>query len=299
MSFLLSPLSPLLPSGYSVPELLTWFLNGPAKVGLRFLTAFRFGISIIVEFMKKFFTHVYEISAFALRFFKEIFIPPYEIGEFAEHLENFGSRSLPLVSAIGLLMGLILALQTKPTLARFGAESFLPAMVAISVVRELGPVLTALVVAGRVASGIGAEIGSMKVTEQIDALEVSSVEPYHFLVVPRVLAGVLALPLLTAYADALAIIGTFGVVYISGEMGWQLFMTSTVTSLSIADVVPGIAKTFFFGFTISMVGCYFGFKASGGTASVGKAATSAVVFSSFLILILDFILVKTGILIFE
>lgn len=249
--------------------------------------------------MKRFFIHVYELTAFSLRFFKEIFLPPYEFWEFAGHLENFGSRSFPLVSVIGLLMGLILALQTKPTLARFGADSFLPAMVAISVVRELGPVITALVVAGRVSSGIGAEIGSMKVTEQIDALEVSSVDPYRFLVVPRVLAGVIALPLLTAYADLLAVIGAFAIMFISGGMGWQLFMTSTITSLSVADVIPGIAKTFFFGFIISIVGSYFGFKASGGTASVGKAATSAVVFASFLILITDFVLVKVGILLFE
>lgn len=234
-----------------------------------------------------------------MRFVKEAFIPPYEFGEFAAHLENFGSRSFPLVSVIGLLMGLILALQTKPTLARFGAESFLPAMVAISVVRELGPVITALVVAGRVSSGIGAEIGSMRVTEQIDALEVSSVDPYRFLVVPRVLAGIVALPLLTAYADFLGIIGAFVVMFVSGGMGWQLFMSSTITSLSIADIVPGIGKTFFFGYIIAMVGSYFGFKASGGTEGVGKAATSAVVFASFLILITDFVLVKVGILLFE
>ena len=248
--------------------------------------------------MKRFFIHVYELTVFSLRFFKEVFLPPYEFGEFAGHLENFGSRSLPLVSVIGLLMGLILALQTKPTLARFGAESFLPAMVAISIVRELGPVITALVVAGRISSGIGAEIGSMKVTEQTDALEVSSVDPYRFLVVPRILAGIISLPLLTAYADFLGIIGAFAIMYISAGMSWQLFMTATITSLSIADIVPGIAKTFFFGFIISTVGSYFGFKASGGTASVGKAATSAVVFASFLILITDFVLVKVGILIF-
>lgn len=249
--------------------------------------------------MRRFFEHIYDLTAFSLRFFKEVFRPPYEFGEFASHLENFGSRSFPLVSVIGLLMGLILALQTKPTLARFGAESFLPAMVAISVIRELGPVITALVVAGRVASGIGAEIGSMKVTEQVDALEVSSVDPYRFLVVPRVLAGVIALPLLTAYADLLGIMGAFAVMFVSGGMGWQLFMTSTITSLSIADIIPGIAKTFFFGFIISTVGSYFGFKASGGTEGVGKAATSAVVFASFLILITDFVLVKVGILLFE
>lgn len=249
--------------------------------------------------MRRFLEHIYELTAFALRFFKEVFIPPYELGEFAGHLENFGSRSFPLVSVIGLLMGLILALQTKPTLARFGAESFLPAMVAISVVRELGPVITALVVAGRVSSGIGAEIGSMRVTEQVDALEVSSVDPYRFLVVPRVLAGIIALPLLTAYADLLGIMGAFAVMFVSGGMGWQLFMTSTITSLSIADIIPGIAKTFFFGFIISVVGSYFGFKASGGTEGVGKAATSAVVFASFLVLITDFVLVKVGILIFE
>ncbi len=246
--------------------------------------------------MKRFFIEVYEISVFSMRFFKELFIPPYEIDEFAGHLENFGLRSLPLVSVIGLLMGLILSLQTKPTLARFGAESFLPAMVAISVVRELGPVITAIVVAGRVSGGIGAEIGSMKVTEQIDALEVSSVDPYRFLVVPRVFAGIVALPLLTTYADLLAVIGAFAIMYTSGGMGWRLFIIST--SLSIADIVPGIGKTFFFGFIISMLGSYFGFKAEGGTASVGKAATTAVVFSSFLILLTDFVLVKVGILIF-
>ena len=249
--------------------------------------------------MKKFLVQIHEVSAFSLRFFKEVVVPPYDPGEFAEHLTNFGLRSFPLVSVIGLLMGLILSLQTKPVLARFGAESFLPVMVAVSVVRELGPVITALVVAGRVSGGIGAEISSMKVTEQIDALEVSSVDPYRFLVVPRVLAGIVVLPLLTAYADLLAVIGTFAIMYVSGGMSWQLFTTTTVTSLSIADVVPGIGKTFFFGFIISTVGAYFGFKAEGGTASVGRAATSAVVFASFLILIADFVLVKVGILIFE
>jgi len=249
--------------------------------------------------MKKFLVQIYEVFAFSLRFFREVFIPPYEVGEFAEHLTNFGLRSFPLVSVIGLLMGLILSLQTKPVLSRFGAESFMPVMVAVSVVRELGPVITAIVVAGRVSSGIGAELGSMKVTEQIDALEVSSVDPYRFLVVPRVLAGVVALPLLTAYADLLAIIGSFAIMYVSGGMGWQLFATTTVASLSTADVVPGIGKTFFFGFVISTVGAYFGFKAEGGTASVGRAATSAVVFASFLILITDLVLVKVGILIFE
>jgi len=249
--------------------------------------------------MKHFFIRVYEITVFSLRFFKEVGVPPYEVGEFAGHLANFGLRSFPLVSVIGLLMGLILSLQTKPVLSRFGAESFLPVMVAVSVVRELGPVITALVVAGRVSSGIGAEIGSMKVTEQIDALEVSSVDPYRFLVVPRILAGIVALPLLTAYADFLAVIGSFAIMYVSGGIGWQFFLSSTVTALSFADVIPGIGKTFFFGFVISTIGAYFGFKAEGGTASVGRAATSSVVFASFLILITDFVLVKVGILIFE
>ncbi len=249
--------------------------------------------------MKRFFVRVYDLTAFSLRFFKEAILPPYEFGEFAQHLQNFGSRSFPLVSVIGLLMGLILALQTKPTLERFGAESVLPAMVAISGLRELGPVITARVVAGRVSSGIGAEIGSMRVTEQIDALEVSSVDPYRFLVVPRVLAGTIALPLLTAYADLLAVLGAYIFMFVSGGMGWQLFVTSTISSLSISDVVPGIGKTFFFGYIISIVGSYFGFNAAGGTEGVGKAATSAVVFASFLILIMDLVLVKVGILLFE
>ena len=248
--------------------------------------------------MKRFFTHLYELASFSFRFVKEALVPPYEFGELVSHLEDFGSRSLPLVSAIGLLMGLILALQTKPTLARFGAESFLPAMVAISVVRELGPVITALIVAGRVSSGIGAEIASMRVTEQIDALEVSTVDPYHFLVVPRVIAAVIVLPLLTAYADFLAIIGAFIVMFVTGDMGWQLFITSTLNSLSISDIVPGIAKTFFFGYIIAIVGSYFGFRTEGGTEGVGKAATSSVVFASFIILIADLVLVRIGIILF-
>jgi phospholipid/cholesterol/gamma-HCH transport system permease protein len=249
--------------------------------------------------MKKFFENIYEMTSFSLRFFKELPLPPYEAQEFVKHVENFGLRSFPLVSVIGILMGLILALQTRPTLERFGAESFLPAMVAISVVRELGPVITALVVAGRVSSGIGAEIGSMRVTEQIEALEVSSIDPYRFLVVPRIAAGIIALPLLTAYADLLSIIGAYAVTFISGGTSWQLYASSVISSLTVADIVPGLAKTFIFGYIIAAVGSYFGFNAYGGTTSVGKAATASVVFASFLILITDLLAVKVGILIFE
>ncbi|MBN1447197.1 MAG: ABC transporter permease [Bacteroidetes bacterium] len=235
---------------------------------------------------------VYKITMFGLRFFRYVFRPPYEFAEVRKHLDNLGSKSIPLLTIVGLIMGLILALQSRPTLDRFGAGGFLPAMISLTIVRELGPVITALIVAGRVSSGIGAEVGSMRVTEQIDALEVSAVDPYNFLVVTRVLACMIILPLLTAYVDFLAIFGGFLAEYINGNSSFMLYFTEVVQSLQFYDILPGVGKTIAFGYIIGVIGAYQGFNTSRGTEGVGRAATSAVVLASLNIIFLDMVIIQ-------
>ena len=247
------------------------------------------------EFAQKlnnFFETIASLSLFSIRFFKNVFLPPYEFAEIKTHMIFLGVKTLPIVSVTGFIIGLVLAMQSQPVLQRFGAESFLPAMVSLSVVRELGPVLTALIFAGRVSSGIGAELGSMRVTEQIDAMEVSAINPFKFLVVTRILACTLILPVLTMYVNFLAIIGGFLAVFLSTGMNFELYVDTVFKALSFSDLIPGTAKTLFFGFIVGMVGSFKGFNATNGTAGVGEASTSSVVLSSLLILLVDMVLVK-------
>lgn len=157
----------------------------------------------MVIYLKNIFNDAGTVTLFTLRFFKEVLTPPFEIKEFIRQCYVIGYKSLPLVGITGFIMGLVLTLQSRPTLAEFGAESWLPGMVALSLIREIAPVITALICAGKVASGIGAELGSMKVTEQIDAMEVSGINPYKYLVVTRVLATTLMIPVLVVFADAI------------------------------------------------------------------------------------------------
>ncbi len=248
------------------------------------------------EKLNEFFIMLGGISAFTIAFFKNVFLPPYEFGEVKKHMDELGVKTLPIVSVTGFIIGLVLAMQSQPVMARFGAESFLPSMVALSVVRELGPVITALIFAGRVSSGIGAELGSMRVTEQIDAMEVSAINPFKFLVVTRVLACVFILPMLTIYVDFIAILGGYAAVALLLNMNFQLYVNSLLPSLLFSDVLPGIAKTFFFGFIVGIVGSYKGYTADNGTVGVGKASTSSVVISSLMILVMDMVLVKITLL---
>ena len=236
------------------------------------------------------------ITMFGLRFFRYVFVPPYEWSQVRKHLDDLGAKSLPLLTVVGLIMGLILALQSRPTLDRFGAGAFLPAMLSLTIVRELGPVITALIVAGRVSSGIGAEVGSMKVTEQIDALEVSGIDPFNYLVVTRVVACSLILPLLTAYVDFLGIFGGYIAEWISHNSSLQLYFTEVVQSLRFYDILPGVGKTIAFGYIIGVIGTYQGFNTSRGTEGVGRAATSAVVLASLNIIFLDMIIVQLTLL---
>jgi len=238
-----------------------------------------------------FFIEIGEMSYFAGRFFKEVFTKPFEFKELLKQCYNIGNRSLLLVGITGFIMGLVLTLQTRPTLEEFGAESWMPSMVSISIIREIGPVIIALIFAGRIASGIGAELGSMRVTEQIDAMEVSGTNPFKYLVVTRILATTLMLPILVIFGDVIALYGSYIVESLKGDVSFQLYFIKVFNALEFGDIIPATIKTFFFGFAIGLVGCFKGYYCKKGTVGVGLAANSAVVFSSMLLFIIDFIAV--------
>lgn len=189
-------------------------------------------------------------------------------------------------------MGLVLAIQSRPALVHFGAVSMLPGMVALSLIREMGPVITALICAGKIGSGMGAELGSMKVTEQIDAMEVSSTNPIRFLIVTRVLAATLMIPILVLYTDALGLVGGWAGANIKGDVTYILFFSQAFHQIAFIDFFPAVIKSFFFGAVIGLVGCYKGYTAGRGTESVGIAANSAVVQASLLVIIVDLIAVQ-------
>lgn len=229
---------------------------------------------------------------FLLLIARETFSRDFEWREFMHQCFQIGYRSLPLVSITGAIMGLVLTIQSRPVLVDFGAETMLPGMVAVSLIREMGPVITALICAGKIGSGMGAELGSMRVTEQIDAMEVSSTNPVRFLVVTRVLAATLMIPILTLYADALGIMGSWAGANIKGEVGFFLFISQAFSVVDFMDLMPAVLKTFFFGAVIGIVGCYKGYHAGRGTESVGIAANSAVVLASLLVIIIDMVAVQ-------
>jgi phospholipid/cholesterol/gamma-HCH transport system permease protein len=246
----------------------------------------------LIIYLKNIFDDVGKVSLFAIRFFKEVLKPPYEFKEFIKQCYVIGYKSLPLVAITGFIMGLVLTLQSRPTLAKFGAESWLPGMVALSLIREIAPVITALICAGKVSSGIGAELGSMKVTEQIDAMEVAAINPFKYLVVTRILATTLMIPVLVIFADAIGMLGGFIGVNMHGDINLTRYISQVFESLAFLDIVPATIKTFFFGFFIGMIGCYKGFTAANGTESVGLAANSAVVTASLTIFIIDMMAVQ-------
>jgi len=233
-----------------------------------------------------------EMTSFILRFFKELTRKRQELEEFIQQCFWIGYKSLPLVGATAFIMGLVLTIQTRPTLVSFGAESLLPSMVAISLVREIAPVITALICAGKIGSGMGAELGSMRVTEQIDAMEVSGTNPFKYLIVTRVMAATLMLPVLSSLANAISIYGGYLGVNIRGSVSWDLYWTQVFNSLSFGDVLPSLVKTFFFGFAIGIIGCYKGYYSKKGTQGVGRSANSAVVVSSIWVFIIDLIAVQ-------
>jgi len=239
-----------------------------------------------------FLTDLADVFLFIIRIIKETFTRNFEFKEFFRQCFQIGYKTLPLISVTGAIMGLVLTIQSRPVLVNFGAVNMLPGMVAISLIREMGPVITALICAGKIASGMGAELGSMKVTEQIEAMEVSSTNPMKVLVVTRVLAAILMIPLLILYADTLGIMGSWAGANIKGDVSFVLFFSQAFSHVEFIDFLPAFVKSFFFGAVIGIVGCYKGYNAGRGTESVGIAANSAVVLASLLILIVDVIAVQ-------
>jgi phospholipid/cholesterol/gamma-HCH transport system permease protein len=242
--------------------------------------------------LEEFFLEVDELTRFTARFFKTFLRPRYEFSETLKQCFMIGYKSLGLVTVTGFIMGLVLTIQSRPTLARFGAEAWLPGMVAVSLIREIGPVITALICAGKVGSGIGAELASMKVTEQIDAMEVSGTNPFKYLVVTRVLAAMFMIPVLVIFADGIGLFGSFIGVNIMDQVGLRLYFSKAIESLDFVDVFPAFIKTFFFGFAIGIISCYKGYTTNKGTEGVGLAANSAVVLCSLCIFIIDMIAVQ-------
>lgn len=244
------------------------------------------------ELLSSFFSEIGNMSIFVKQVFKETFSRDFEFKEFLRQCYEIGNKSLPLIAITGAIMGVVLTIQSRPALAEFGAVTMLPSMVAISIIREIGPMITALILAGKIGSGMGAELGSMKVSEQIDAMEVSATNPMRYLVVTRVLAATLMLPVLVLFADASGLIGSWVGVNIKGDVSFVLFLSQAFGSIEFIDFLPAMAKSFFFGGVIGLVGCYKGYTAGRGTESVGIAANSAVVLSSLLVIIVDLIAVQ-------
>ncbi len=239
-----------------------------------------------------FLTDFADVLLFMMQTVRETFSRDFEFKEFLKQCFQIGNKTLPLISVTGIIMGLVLTIQSRPSLAKFGADAMLPGMVAVSLIREMGPVITALICAGKIGSGMGAELGSMKVTEQIEAMEVSSTNPMRFLVVTRVLAATLMIPLLILYADALGILGSWVGANLKGDVTFVLFFSQAFSHIEFIDFLPAFIKSVFFGAVIGFVGCYKGYNAGRGTESVGKAATSAVVLGSLLVLVVDVIAVQ-------
>lgn len=239
-----------------------------------------------------FLSTVGDMSRFTGRFFKEAFKPRFEFAEFLRQCFFIGYKSIGLVAITAFIMGLVITIQSRPTLVEFGAEAWLPKMVSVSLVREIAPVITALICAGKIGSGIGAELGSMKVTEQIDAMEVSGTNPFKFLVVTRVYSTTLMIPVLAILADAVSLYGGYLGTNIRGNVSWNLYWDQVFDVLSFNDLVPAIIKTFFFGFAIGIVGCYQGYYSMKGTEGVGRSANTAVVVASLLVFIIDLVAVQ-------
>lgn len=233
-----------------------------------------------------------DMSRFAGRFFKQWFRPRYEIGEFVRQCFVIGYKSLPLIGLTAFIMGLVLTMQLRPSMVAYGVESQLPAIVGIAIVREIGPVITALIFAGKIGSSIGAELGSMKVTEQIDAMEVSGTNPFKYLVVTRVMASTFMLPVLVMLSIAISLYGAWLGVNIRSTTSFNLFWSQVFNILSFSDVLPAFIKSFFFGFAVGIVGCFKGYNSSKGTEGVGRSANSSVVVASILIFVVDLLAVQ-------
>jgi phospholipid/cholesterol/gamma-HCH transport system permease protein len=239
-----------------------------------------------------FFTDLYKIHLFIIRFFKEAFVPPFELKEVVRQCYEVGVRSFTLITVTGFIVGFIFTKQSRPSLETFGASSWLPSLVSIAIMRALAPLVTALIASGKVGSSIGAELSSMRVTEQIDAMEVSGTKPFKFLVCTRVLATTLTIPILSTYTAFIGLLGAYLNVTLIEGTTYTAFVQQFFQPLVFLDFTASLIKSVVFGFTIGIVGCYQGYFSNKGTEGVGKAANGAVVTAMFLVFIEEVIIVQ-------
>jgi phospholipid/cholesterol/gamma-HCH transport system permease protein len=250
--------------------------------------------SLISEFLEWF----GDLGTFFWQVVRAAFTPPFEFGELFRQLDEIGSKSLPLVALAGAATGVVLSLEARYSLTRFGAKSLLPAAIVFSVIHETGPIITGLVVSGRVGAGIGAELASMKVTEQIDAIEASAVNPYRLLAATRILACILMLPLLTLAADFCGLLMGWVTQAMVEPVSLHQFINAGFNGADFNDFLPPTFKTAVFGLIIGLIACFQGMRTHGGAAGVGRAATSSVVLSSLFVILADVVLVKIIIIFF-
>jgi phospholipid/cholesterol/gamma-HCH transport system permease protein len=241
-----------------------------------------------------FFSQISDATKFIARFFKEAIKPPFHFSEVINQCFEIGLRSLPLITMTGFIIGLVFTKQSRPSLEDFGATSWLPSLMGIAIVRALGPLVTAIICAGKIGSSIGAELGSMKVTEQIDAMEVSSINPFKYLVVTRVMATLITIPMLSMYCIAVGLLGSYVNVHAEEATGFISYFKGAFSSVSFLDLFSSLIKSIFYGFTVGMVGCYKGYNATQGTQGVGRAANHAVVLAMFLIFLEEVVIVQVA-----
>jgi len=235
---------------------------------------------------------VYQGYQFTIRFFKEAFTLPFHWREIINQCFEIGLKSLSLITLTAFIVGVVFTKQSRPSLETFGAVSWLPSLIGIAIVRALGPLVTALICAGKVGSSISAELGSMKVTEQIEAMEVSAINPYKYLVVTRVFATLIAIPILALYCSCIGLLGSFYNVHSLEATSFTVFYKNAFSNISFLDIFSSLTKSVVYGFTIGIVGCYKGFYATQGTRGVGKATNQAVVLAMFLIFFEEVIIVQ-------
>jgi phospholipid/cholesterol/gamma-HCH transport system permease protein len=249
---------------------------------------------VIIEFLEWF----GDLGIFFWQVARAAVTPPFEFRELFRQLDEIGSQSFPLVALAGAATGVVLSLEARYSLTRFGAKSLLPAAIVFSVIHETGPIITGLVVSGRVGAGIGAELASMKVTEQIDAIEASAVNPFRLLAATRILACILMLPLLTLAADVSGLFMGWVTQALVEPLSLHQFISSGFKSATFNDFLPPTFKTAVFGLIIGLIACFQGMRTEGGAAGVGRAATSSVVLSSLFVILADVVLVKLILILF-
>lgn len=242
--------------------------------------------------VRSFFEWFGELGLFCGRVVRSALKPPYEVRELIRQMDEVGSRSALLVAVAGAAIGVVLSLETRNSLSHFGAQSALPAIIIVSIIRETGPIFTGLIVSGRVGAGFGAALGSMKVTDQIDAMTASAVDPHKYLAATRILACILMLPLLTLVCDGSGILTGWLVNRIHDPISLQLFLDSGFKNVRFSDFFPPTLKTSVFGLIIGVVSCFHGMRVKGGTEGVGRAATNSVVVSSLFVILADVVLVR-------